>query len=129
MALVMARARSEPPCSLSTPLSESWDYLCGTSLPDGRFLTIYWPWERGYIRGPNPESIWTGSSSSLTHGIVTNRETIPEYRAYISKRRIAFPVSIKKIYIPPNPAILTLEISKTITVRRVLGQLFLHSIY
>lgn len=47
----MARARSEPPPppprkSEYTTLSESWDYLCGTSLHDGRFLAIYWPWER-----------------------------------------------------------------------------------
>lgn len=38
----MARARSEPPPpprkSEYTTLSESWDYLCGTSLHDGRFL-------------------------------------------------------------------------------------------
>lgn len=65
----MDRALCEPPCGLSTLLSESWDYLCATSLPDGRFLTIYWPSKRGNVRGPNPESIWTGSSSSLTHRV------------------------------------------------------------
>lgn len=47
----MARARSWTTMhSLSTRLSESWDYLCGTSLPDGRFLTIYWPWEMRPLR-------------------------------------------------------------------------------
>lgn len=85
----MDRACREPPCSLSTPLSESRDYLCETSLPDSRFLTIYWPLKRGNVRGPNPESIWTGSSSSLTHSIVTNEETVPEYRTYISSRQMA----------------------------------------
>jgi len=29
-------------CSRNTLLSESQDYLCETSLPDGRFLAIYW---------------------------------------------------------------------------------------